>query len=352
MASEPRRSTYAAAVTGEMSQEGRSASPVTRSPVRASNTVLQRNASHQQRGYSMEDLENPLFFSMNDGPNIVLVSPPLLGSANYASWSISMRIALEVKNKWSIVDGSTAAPSRDNLQFAAWRRCNLMVCSWIFKSVHAFIAQSVMHLDKARDFWEDLRRRFSQCDAQKISALQNEIFNLKQGALSVNEYYTKCRTLWEEMNALRPIPVSKCSCDLVDEIRKERDTDQIIRFLQGLNDDFNSFKSNVLILDPLPEVYKVFVMAEKLERQSALANMTLGSFETSQANVVHNEQEMIAAMNSYSGKRSGNLNKGAKCTYCGMNGHTVDKCFKKHGYPPGWILELQRLLFQQTLLIN
>lgn len=23
------------------------------------------------------------------------------------------------------------------------------------------------------------------------------------------------------------------------------------------------------------------------------------------------------------------------CTHCGINGHTVDECFKKHGYPPG-----------------
>ncbi|GFZ08846.1 hypothetical protein Acr_20g0006540 [Actinidia rufa] len=24
------------------------------------------------------------------------------------------------------------------------------------------------------------------------------------------------------------------------------------------------------------------------------------------------------------------------CTHCGYNGHTIDKCFQFHGYPPGW----------------
>ena len=24
------------------------------------------------------------------------------------------------------------------------------------------------------------------------------------------------------------------------------------------------------------------------------------------------------------------------CTHCGRNGHTVDACYKKHGYPPGY----------------
>ncbi|KAL2455624.1 putative mitochondrial protein [Abeliophyllum distichum] len=26
----------------------------------------------------------------------------------------------------------------------------------------------------------------------------------------------------------------------------------------------------------------------------------------------------------------------SQCTYCGYNGHTVEKCFQLHGYPPGW----------------
>ncbi|KAL6330289.1 hypothetical protein AAG906_040214 [Vitis piasezkii] len=28
--------------------------------------------------------------------------------------------------------------------------------------------------------------------------------------------------------------------------------------------------------------------------------------------------------------------KSPTCTHCGYNGHTVDKCFQLHGYPPGW----------------
>ncbi|XP_019164475.1 PREDICTED: uncharacterized protein LOC109160648 [Ipomoea nil] len=230
-----------------------------------------------------------------------------------------MKIAVEVKNKWGIIIGSVAAPARENAQYASWRRCNLMVCAWIFKSVHISIAQSIMHLDRAKEVWEDLEWRFAQCDAQKISALQNEIFNLQQGNRTVNDYYTKCHTLWEEMNALIPFPICKwnpkCSCNLVDEIRKERDTDQVIRFLQGLGDDYNSLKSNVLVLDPLPEVYKVFVMAEKLERQITLTNMNLNSIDLSQENAVQHEQgfmnEIVAAVNSYNAKRNASTNRGA-----------------------------------------
>ncbi|XP_019163277.1 PREDICTED: uncharacterized protein LOC109159652 [Ipomoea nil] len=269
-----------------------------------------------------EDVENPLYLNSNENPNTILISPPLNGSSNYASWSIAMQVALEVKNKWFLIDGSLPAPDRTQNNYQAWRRCNLMVKSWILKTVHPSIAQSVMYMEAAKDVWNDFRKRFSQRDAHRISTLQNEIYNLRQGSLSVNEYYTKCRTFWEEI--------------------KDREIDEIIRFLQGLGDDYNPLKSNILVLDPLPEMYKVFVMTEKFERQ---LNITSSNLQFNLANAVHNElssndENSVAAVNYYNGKRnmnSGNGNRNAKCTYCGMTGHTVEKCYKKHGYPPGWI---------------
>ncbi|XP_019169576.1 PREDICTED: uncharacterized protein LOC109165318 [Ipomoea nil] len=343
MASE--RRSYAAAISGvgEASPSANATTPINGSQIPAApGAILQENQrGRPQRNLSIEDQDNPLLLTVNDSPSIVLVNPPLSGSSNYNSWCISMRIALEVKNKWGLINGDVEPLSRDHPQYSAWRRCNLLVCSWLFKSVHPQIAQSIMHLENGKDIWEDLRRRFSQRDAQRISILQNDIYNMKQGSLSVNDYYTKSRTLWEEMNNLRPIPVCKCTCNLVDEIRKEREVDQVIRFLQGLNDDYSTLKSHVLVLDPLPEVYKVFVMAEKLERQINLTNLNLESLDSIHSNAVHDNQGSIngdhvgAVLNNFNGKRN-NASK-PKCTFCGMLGHTVDKCYKKHGYPPGWI---------------
>ncbi|XP_019154656.1 PREDICTED: uncharacterized protein LOC109151193 [Ipomoea nil] len=279
---QPWRTSYAVVVTGagEASQPGTQAPSMNQPPIHTVPHVV------SQRG-QVEDIENPLHLNVNESPNNILVSPPLTGSANYGSWSIAIQVALEVKNKWSLVDGSTEAPDRSQIHYPAWRRCNLMVKSWILKAVHPSIAQSVLYMDVAKDVWNDLRRRFSQRDAHRISYLQTEIYGLKQGNLSVNEYYTECRSLWEEMNKMRPLPICKCipkcSCDLVDQVRKDREIDQIIQFLQGLNNDYNSLKSSVLVLDPLPDLYKVFVMAEKLERH---LNDTNPNLEIVHANAV------------------------------------------------------------------
>lgn len=71
----------------------------------------------------------------------------------------------------------------------------------------------------------------------------------------------------------------------------------------------------------------------------ALNNLSMSNLDLSQANVVLNQPntdqsyEVIAALSAYNGRRNNYNNKGAKCIFCGMNGHTIYKCYKKHGYP-------------------
>ncbi|XP_019179617.1 PREDICTED: uncharacterized protein LOC109174843 [Ipomoea nil] len=203
-------------------------------------------------------------------------------------------------------------------------------------------------MDKAKEVWNHLRKRFYQRDPHRIFSFQTEIYALKQGNMTVNDYYKKCRILWEQMNELRPLPICKCdprcACDLLDEIRSEREVNQIIRLLQGLSEDYNSLKSGVLILDPLPDMHIVFVMVEKFEMQLNITNLSLSGLEATHANAVSSnsntaDEAIAAAINQYNVRKNFTQNtvNRAKCTFGGMNSHTVEKCYKKHGYPPGWI---------------
>ncbi|XP_019170635.1 PREDICTED: uncharacterized protein LOC109166186 [Ipomoea nil] len=178
MVSELRSGSYAVAVVGETSHGIHPATSTARSPDHAPPAANSQGIPVPQRNNS-EDIENPLYLSANENPNAVLVSPVLTGSGNYASWSISMRVALEVKNKWGLVNGSIPVPDKAHTQYGAWRRCNLIMSSWILRSVHTSIAQSVMYIGEAKEIWNDLRRRFSQQDSHRISSLQNEIYGLK-----------------------------------------------------------------------------------------------------------------------------------------------------------------------------
>ncbi|XP_019171226.1 PREDICTED: uncharacterized protein LOC109166798 [Ipomoea nil] len=93
-------------------------------------------------------------------------------------------------------------------------------------------------------------------------------------------------------------------------------------------------------------------MALKVERQLNDLQNGIGNSEVSHANVSSSNaselvNEKVVAYVAGSNPRNSNNNrkrfvfnngnKAAKCTYCGMTGHTIEKCYKKHGFSPGWI---------------
>lgn len=92
-----------------------------------------------------------------------------------------------------------------------------------------------------------------------------------QGDLTVTDYFTKLKTIWDELENFRPLPFCKCviacSCGAVSMIKKYRDEDYVIRFLKSLNEQYSHVKSQVLMLEPLPPLTKVFSMVVQQERQ-------------------------------------------------------------------------------------
>lgn len=136
-----------------------------------------------------------------------------------------------------------------------------MISSWLLRAVSEQIEQSVLYIDLAKDIWDDLANRFSRSDTHRISCLHDEINNSRQDSMTVMEYYTKCKGLWDELNAPR------CECGLVSKIKREKEDDNVIRFLKGLSEEFETIKSRVLVLDPMPPVHRVFTMALKLEKK-------------------------------------------------------------------------------------
>ena len=60
--------------------------------------------------------------------------------------------------------------------------------------------------------------------------------------------------------------VSKCSCDALVEVKKRKDQDRIMEFMCGLNDQYNHVRSNILMMDPLSLINKVFSYMAQQER--------------------------------------------------------------------------------------
>ncbi|CAN1775940.1 hypothetical protein LINPERHAP1_LOCUS13492, partial [Linum perenne] len=122
---------------------------------------------------------NPLYLSPGDNLSTPIVSVKLTNE-NYHVWSRSFSVALSIKNKLQFIDSTSSIPDLDDASYPAWNRCNFAVLSWMLNSVSDDIAQSLISYDKASLAWNDLKQRFSQCDAIRIADLQSRIASCDQ----------------------------------------------------------------------------------------------------------------------------------------------------------------------------
>ncbi|XP_024632847.1 uncharacterized protein [Medicago truncatula] len=117
----------------------------------------------------------------------------------------------------------------DDLNRAAWERCNHVVQSWLTNFVSDFIAQTIVFYDTAFDVWHDLQERFSKVDRIRIANLRSTINNLKQGSKSILHYFTEMKALWEELASHRPIPscswIHTCRCEASRVAKTHRNDD-------------------------------------------------------------------------------------------------------------------------------
>ncbi|XP_019053527.1 PREDICTED: uncharacterized protein LOC109114783 [Nelumbo nucifera] len=204
--------------------------------------------------------------------------------------------ALWAKNKIGFINGTLKnLNGTKTAKLHAWMKCNSMVVSWIYNALAKELHESV--------------------------AYEN---------LSVSIYFTKLKAIWDELSIYTPglICSYPCSCEASKDFHVERDKEKVYQFLLGLSDRFNNIRSYILSMEPLPMVTKVYAMVSQDERHQAL--------------VSHQGLTMEAAALHVAGPSKPNNSKSIKdhpkikCDHCKKPGHSKDRCYELHGYPPGW----------------
>ncbi|KZV13796.1 hypothetical protein F511_45032 [Dorcoceras hygrometricum] len=276
-----------------------------------------------------KDSSNPFYLNNGDHPGLILVSNPLTGN-NYNTWNRSMSTALTAKNKLPFIDGSQLRPKPDDLLYEAWVRCNSMVISWILNSVSREISDSLLYISTAYEILNDLKESFCQSNAPRIFQIKRLLAELHQGAMDINSYYTKMRTLWDELKDFQPVSV--CRCGSMKEWVDYRNQECAMQFLMGLNESYAHIRAQILLMDPLPTISKIFSLVVQEERQSSI-NQGAGGRILEQYLVMSHGANVAAVKGSYNSK--GTKTDKVICSHCHLPNHTVDKCYKLHGYPPG-----------------
>ena len=72
-------------------------------------------------------------------------------------------------------------------------------------------------------------------------------------------YFTKLKALWEELSNFKPSCMcGKCTCRGVKELNSYFHMEYVMSFLMGLNDIFAQIRGQLLLLDRIPPINKVF----------------------------------------------------------------------------------------------
>lgn len=151
-----------------------------------------------------------------------------------------------------------------------------MVVSWISHSVCLAIYQIIIFMDKAIHMWKDLKTRFSQADLLRIFYIQKEIYSICKGDLTIMNYFTQLHILQDELENFRLDLVCGCailcSCNALVNAKTQKSQDQVIQFLKGLNGEYTTVKTQILIIDPLPPINKLFALVAQQEHQLSSSN--------------------------------------------------------------------------------
>ena len=141
------------------------------------------------------------------------------------------------------------------------------------------IADSVIYAKTARHIWIELEERFGQVNGAKLYQVKKELCNVNQGTDDITSYFTKLKSLWDELDDLDEIPL--CTCSSADKLHKREQNQKLLQFLMGLNEVYQAVRSNILMLNPLPSVSHACSIVIQEEQQREIKNSHQAEFGSS-----------------------------------------------------------------------
>ncbi|KAK9668533.1 hypothetical protein RND81_13G067200 [Saponaria officinalis] len=186
-------------------------------------------------------------------------------------------------------------------------------------------------LRRPKSFGLSFLERYGQPNALELYQLKKDLSNVAQENAPLVEYYSRLKRTWENIDSIDPIPqctcgaIDLCSCQLLKKLLDRETHSKLIHLLMGLNASYESVKSTILTMEPLPPINKVLGLLQKIERSKQISDAV----------------EVLSEANAYASARfnsgsGGNHSKKARiddkpvkeCSHCHKRGHLREDCFR------------------------
>ncbi|XP_071726140.1 uncharacterized protein [Rutidosis leptorrhynchoides] len=244
------------------------------------------------------DFQNPLFIHRSKGLGSLAIQEKLTGAQIYCSWRRSIEIALSTKRKTGFITGTVVRPVDDEARAEQWDTCNNMVISWVMSSVSDQIAKFVIFIGTSVEIWKQLEKHFT------LSNGSRKIVNLTPEIVAFMAAY--------------------------DQQKEEQ---HLFQFLNGLDENYSTLRSQLLLMNPLPSVEIACSMLQQEESQREMfTNLETTALYSKTQKLGQTRQIGNFGQNNQVGQFN-QPNHPDKCATCGHKWHSPDKCWEIVGYP-------------------
>ncbi|CAA7053595.1 unnamed protein product [Microthlaspi erraticum] len=188
------------------------------------NTSGEKNEMAKITSGEKKDMGPIYQLAANENPGAMIAQVQFNGD-NFDEWAQAMRTALRVKKKYGFVDGSIPKPDENSAEFEDWTSASSMVALWILNTIEPKVRRTLANKEDPTELWQEIKDRFSEGNGPRIQEIKTELANLRQGGMTVIDYYGKLQMLWDDLMNYEPTltcKCGKCTCNLNLQIEKKK----------------------------------------------------------------------------------------------------------------------------------
>ncbi|KAJ0106664.1 hypothetical protein Patl1_19344 [Pistacia atlantica] len=192
----------------------------------------------------------------------------LVGNNNYKYWRMCMEAYLQGQDLWELVTGADAGIPTNIPEHAESRRKWKIKCGKTLFALRTSISKEfidhVRDVSSPKEVWDTLEKLCTKKNTARLQLLENELAMLKQGGMSISEYFLRVKSICAEISEI----------DADDKISEAR----LRRYLVGgLRKEYGPFVTSIQGWSQKPSIEE---LENLLSNQEALAKQMAKKFES------------------------------------------------------------------------